>query len=53
MGLARVASWRAFVLVALAFAVGTTIGGYTTVAVIGVSVALIGAAGLLWVDRRL
>jgi MFS transporter, SET family, sugar efflux transporter len=41
------------VLVALAFAVGTTIGGYTTVAVIGVSVALIGAAGLLWVDRRL
>ena len=40
------------VLVAFAFASGTAIGGYTTVAFIGVSIALLGAFGLFWVDRN-
>ena len=39
------------VLGAAAFAMGTTIGGYETVAVIGSAMALVGGAGLLWVDR--
>lgn len=37
---------------AAAFAIGTWVGGYETVAVIGVAVALTGAAGLYLVDRR-
>lgn len=40
------------VLGAAAFAVGTALGGYETVAVIGSAMALLGAGGLLWVDRR-
>jgi predicted MFS family arabinose efflux permease len=40
------------VLGAAAFAIGTALGGYETVAVIGSVLALLGAAGLLWVDRR-
>ncbi len=39
------------VLGAAAFAMGTTIGGYETIAVIGSAMALVGGAGLLWVDR--
>jgi MFS transporter, SET family, sugar efflux transporter len=40
------------VLVAFAFALGTTIGGYTTVATIGVAIALAGALGLYLIDRK-
>lgn len=40
------------VLGAAAFAIGTSLGGYETVAVIGSAMALIGGAGLLWVDRH-
>ena len=40
------------VLGAAAFAIGMTMGGYETVAVIGSALALIGGAGLLWVDRN-
>ncbi|MFC3181362.1 MFS transporter [Cypionkella sinensis] len=40
------------VLGAAAFAVGTALGGYETVAVIGSAMALLGAGGLLWVDRH-
>ncbi|OYU38528.1 MAG: hypothetical protein CFE33_14590 [Pseudorhodobacter sp. PARRP1] len=40
------------VLGAAAFAIGTSLGGYETVAVIGSGMALLGAAGLLWVDRH-
>ncbi len=39
------------IIAAAAFAVGTLIGGYETVAVIGVAVALTGAVGLCLVDR--
>jgi MFS transporter, SET family, sugar efflux transporter len=41
------------VLVAFAFALGTSIGGYTTVAIIGVAIALAGALGLYLIDRKL
>jgi hypothetical protein len=37
---------------AAAFAIGTWIGDYETVAVIGVAVSLTGAAGLYLVDRK-
>lgn len=40
------------VCVAVAFAIGTAIGGYTTVAVIGVGIALSGALALFLIDRR-
>jgi SET family sugar efflux transporter-like MFS transporter len=40
------------VLGAAAFAIGTSMGGYETVAIIGSAMALIGGAGLLWVDRH-
>jgi MFS transporter, SET family, sugar efflux transporter len=40
------------VLVALAFLLGTSFGGYTSVALIGVAIALIGALGLWLVDRK-
>lgn len=40
------------VLGAAAFAIGTSIGGYESVAVIGSVMALLGGAGLLWVDRN-
>ncbi|MDB5659635.1 MAG: hypothetical protein JWS10_2250 [Cypionkella sp.] len=39
-------------LAAAAFAIGTAVGGYETVAIIGTALALLGAAGLLWVDRK-
>lgn len=39
------------VMGAAAFAVGTTLGGYETVAIIGTLLALTGAAGLYLVDR--
>ncbi len=40
------------VLGAAAFALGTAIGGYETVAIFGTALALLGGAGLLWVDRH-
>ena len=40
------------VLGAAAFAFGTAIGGYETVAIFGTALALLGGAGLLWVDRH-
>jgi MFS transporter, SET family, sugar efflux transporter len=40
------------ICVAAAFAVGTAIGGYTTVAVLGVSIALCGALALYLIDHR-
>ncbi len=40
------------VLGAAAFAIGTAIGSYEAVAVIGSALALLGGAGLLWVDRH-
>ena len=40
------------VLAAAAFALGTAIGGYQTVAVLGAAVALSGAIGLYLADRR-
>ncbi|MES2434969.1 MAG: MFS transporter [Pseudomonadota bacterium] len=40
------------VLGAAAFGVGTMIGGYETVAVIGTALGLLGGAGLLWADRN-
>ena len=40
------------IIAAAAFAIGTWIGGYETVAVIGTVVALSGAAGLYLVDRK-
>ena len=40
------------VLAAAAFAIGTAIGGYQTVAVIGAAVAIAGALGLYLADRR-
>ena len=40
------------VLAAASFALGTAIGGYQTVAVIGAIIALIGAVGLYLADRR-
>lgn len=39
-------------LVALAFVLGTSLGGYTTVAVLGVAISLLGAIGLYLVDRK-
>ena len=39
-------------LVALAFVLGTSLGGYTTVALLGVSISLLGALGLYLVDRK-
>lgn len=35
-----------------AFALGTTLGGFTLTAALGAGVALTGAAALIWVDRR-
>ncbi|MDZ4311971.1 MAG: MFS transporter [Cypionkella sp.] len=40
------------VLGAAAFAIGMTMGGYETVAILGSVLAVLGGAGLLWVDRR-
>ena len=40
------------VLAAGSFALGTAIGGYQTVAILGATVALIGAVGLYLADRR-
>lgn len=40
------------VLVALAFVLGTSFGGYTSVALIGAAIALFGALGLWLVDRK-
>ncbi len=40
------------VMGATAFAIGTTLGGYETVAIIGTALALTGAAGLYLVDRN-
>ncbi len=40
------------ICVAAAFAVGTAIGGYTTVAILGVSIALSGALALYLLDHR-
>ena len=40
------------VLAAMAFAIGTTIGGYQTVAMIGATIAICGALGLYLADRR-
>lgn len=39
-------------MAAAAFALGTSLGGFTLTAALGTAVALSGAAGLLWVDRR-
>jgi len=39
-------------MAAAAFALGTALGGFTLTAALGAAVALTGAAGLLWVDRR-
>ncbi len=39
-------------LAAAAFALGTTLGGFTLTAALGAGVALTGAAALIWVDRR-
>lgn len=39
-------------MAASAFALGTALGGFTLTAALGATVALSGAAGLLWVDRR-
>lgn len=41
------------VLVALAFVLGTSFGGYTSVALIGAAIALFGALGLWLVDRKI
>lgn len=35
-----------------AFALGTTLGGFTLTAALGTATALTGAAALLWIDRR-
>lgn len=40
------------VLVAASFAVGTAIGGYVTVSVLGTGIAMVGAVGLVIVDRK-
>jgi hypothetical protein len=40
------------VIAAACFAVGTSVAGYGTVAVLGVGIALLGAAALWWADRR-
>lgn len=40
------------ILAAAAFALGTFVGGYATVTVIGVAVAMVGAVGLYLVDRK-
>ena len=40
------------ILALSAFAIGTTLGGYETVAIIGTALALTGAAGLYLVDRN-
>ena len=40
------------VLAATSFAIGTAIGGYLTVAVIGATIAISGAVGLYLADRR-
>lgn len=39
-------------MAASAFALGSTLGGFTLTAALGAAIALSGAAGLLWVDRR-
>lgn len=40
------------VLAALAFAIGTAVAGYELVAVMGSAIAMAGAVGLWWLDRR-
>lgn len=40
------------VLVAVSFALGTAIGGYTTVAILGSGLAMAGAIGLMIADRK-
>lgn len=40
------------VIAATCFAIGTTLAGYGTVAILGVAVSLIGAAALLVADRH-
>lgn len=40
------------VIAAACFAVGTSVAGYGTVAVLGVGIALLGAGALWWADRR-
>ena len=40
------------VLAAAAFAIGTILGGYQTVSILGAIIAIIGAFGLFWADRH-
>lgn len=40
------------VLAAAAFAIGTALGGYQTVSILGAIIAIIGAVGLFWADRH-